>query len=317
MNSEPGKVLVTGASGYIGMQVVERMGAERDLEVVAADVRDPAVRLDGVTYETADVRTSSIRRVLASHRPRSVVHLAAIVTPGRDADRDLLFDVDVNGTASVIRGCLEARVNQLVVTSSGAAYGYHADSAPWLDETHALRGNREFAYSDHKRQVERMLARQRNEHPELGQLVLRPGTILGATTRNQITALFDGPVVMGLSGASTPFVLIWDRDVVECIVKGVLEERTGIYNLAGDGTLTLRQMARMMNKPYVQVPVGVVRRALRVMKGLGRTDYGPEQVDFLRYRPVLSNARLKTEFGYRPQKTTREVFEHFLEARGS
>ena len=71
----------------------------------------------------------------------------------------------------------------------------------------------------------------------------------------------------------------------------------------------------MMGKPYVNVPVETVRVALKVLKALGRTQYGPEQVDFLRYRPVLSNHRLRAEFGYTPHKTTREVFEYFLAAR--
>jgi UDP-glucose 4-epimerase len=308
------RVLVTGASGYIGRLVVEGLAAEGDLEVVATDVRE-AGGIDGVTYEIADVRTSAISRVLLSYRPSSVVHLAAIVTPGRNADRRLLHDVDVLGTRNVIEGCIAAGTRHVVITSSGAAYGYHADSAPWLDETHVLRGNVEFAYSDHKRQVEEMLARYRNEHPELRQLIFRPGTILGSGTRNQITDLFDGRVVVGLAGTATPFVLIWDRDVVECVIRGVREKRLGIFNLAGDGVLTLEQMASMMNKPYVPLPVGLVQRVLAVMKKLGRTQYGPEQVDFLRYRPVLANTRLKVEFGYTPRKTTREVFEHFLEGR--
>jgi UDP-glucose 4-epimerase len=45
------------------------------------------------------------------------------------------------------------------------------------------------------------------------------------------------------------------------------------------------------------------------------TQYGPEQVDFLRYRPVLSNRRLKEEFGFTPRKTSRQVFEFFLAER--
>lgn len=40
---------------------------------------------------------------------------------------------------------------------------------------------------------------------------------------------------------------------------------------------------------------------------------GPEQINFLRYRPVLSNRRLKEEFGYRLQKTSAETFEYFIE----
>ena len=157
-----------------------------------------------------------------------------------------------------------------------------------------------------------MLAQYRKEHPELQQLVLRPGTVLGATTDNQITALFEKPFIMGLMGAASPFVFIWDQDVVGCILKGIFDDSIGIYNLAGDGTLTMKEIAGLMGKPYVPLPVSFVRSALWVLKTLGVTQYGPEQVIFLRYRPVLSNRRLKEEFGYVPKKTTRQVFEYYL-----
>ena len=313
-------ILVTGACGYLGRLVVEALAADGGWggTIVATDVREPGAeeRIDGVVYETADVREPKMAALVTRHPVDVVVHLAAVVSPGRKPDRELEHSVDVLGTRNVLQACRGAGVRKIVVSSSGAAYGYHADNPAWLSEDDALRGNVAFAYSDHKRQVEEMLARWRARHPELQQLIFRPGTILGETTRNQITDLFDGRFVLGLQGADTPFVLIWDRDVVRCIVRGALGERTGIYNLAGDGALPLREMAGMLGKPYVSVPVGVVRESLRLMRALGVTQYGPEQVDFLRYRPVLSNRRLKDEFGYVPEKSTREVFELFVEGRG-
>jgi UDP-glucose 4-epimerase len=71
----------------------------------------------------------------------------------------------------------------------------------------------------------------------------------------------------------------------------------------------------MMRKPYVALPARTVTVALSLLKKLGLTQYGPEQVNFLRYRPVLSNRKVKAEFGYVPEKTTREVFEFFMDAR--
>jgi UDP-glucose 4-epimerase len=146
----------------------------------------------------------------------------------------------------------------------------------------------------------------------LKQLVFRPGTILGETADNQITALFRKPVIIGLMGAASPFVFIWDKDVVACIMKGITEDVTGIYNLAGDGTLTMREIASLLGKPYVPLPVSLMRVSLWFLKKLGLTRYGPEQVGFLRYRPVLSNRSLKGVFGYTPQKSTREVFDFYL-----
>jgi UDP-glucose 4-epimerase len=56
---------------------------------------------------------------------------------------------------------------------------------------------------------------------------------------------------------------------------------------------------------------------LAVLHPIGLSQYGPEQVDFLRYRPVLSNARLKSEFGYEPRKSSREAFDYFWSHRTS
>src|SRR3990172_6211633 len=240
----------------------------------------------------------------AARRPKSGRDRPARALRGRAA-----------GTRRVLGACLAAGVRKLVYTSSGAAYGYHADNPEWIDEGAPLRGNPEFAYSDHKRLVEELLARARTEHPELLQLVFRPGTILGARARNQITNLFEGRFVVGLAGAQSPFVLVWDEDVVGAILRGIHEGGTGVFNLAGDGTLTLREMAGRLGKPYMPLPVPIVSAALWLGKKLSLTQYGPEQVGFLRHRPVLSNRRLKEEFGYAPRKTTREVFEVFAGAR--
>ncbi len=59
-----------------------------------------------------------------------------------------------------------------------------------------------------------------------------------------------------------------------------------------------------------------MRGALRLLQRLGVTENGPERVAFLRYRPVLSNRRLKEEFGYTPELTSREAFELYARSRG-
>ena len=319
----PASVLITGAGGYIGALTTAALAPFLDSDeyalstLLAADVREtpPERRLPGVEYLTLDIRDPGIGEVLARKKVRAVVHLASIVTPGKKSNRELERAVDVGGTENILRGCLAAGVERIILTSSGAAYGYYPDNPEWLDEEDQIRGNPEFAYSDHKRLVEEMLKSYRREHPELNQLIMRPGTILGRTTRNQITDLFDAKRIIGLKGAATPFVFIWDKDVVGVIVKGLLEEKSGIFNLAGDGFLTMKEIARLLGKTFLPLPVSLVRLGLAVGKKLGLSQYGPEQVDFIRYRPVLANRRLKEEFGYTPAKTSREVFEYFMEGR--
>jgi UDP-glucose 4-epimerase len=303
------RILITGAAGYIGHQLGNRLA--KDYHVVGTDLRSR----DDVEFplHIVDIRDRQLAALLKQHQITHVVHLASILQASKDRTRD--FDIDVNGTRNVLRACIEAGVQHLTVTSSGAAYGYYADNPEWIDEGDAIRGNVEFAYSDHKRQVEELLATFRQNHPELQQLIFRPGTVLGTDTRNQITGLFEAKRVLTIKGSDSPFVFIWDQDVLAAMEMGIREDKRGIYNMAGDGALTMREIAQRLHKPTLTLAPWVLKSALQVAKWLGRPT-GPEQINFLRYRPVLSNQRLKNEFGYQLQKTSAETFEFFVEARG-
>ena len=312
------RILVTGADGFLGQGLIAELARRNNTDaVVATDVREvpQARRLPGITYRVLDVRDSGLGALLAEHRIDSVVHLASIVTPGKGSNRAFEHSVDVGGTHNVLDACVAQGVKHLIVSSSGAAYGYHADNPAWLRETDALRGNEVFAYSHHKRLVEEMLAQYRADHPALAQTVLRIGTILGERVDNQITALFDKRRLLAIRGSESPFVFIWDEDVTGAILHALRTQRAGCFNLAGDGALPLREIARRLGKPVLELPAGLLRAALAVGSALGLSRYGPEQLDFLRYRPVLLNAALKEVLGYVPGKTSAEAFEAFVAAR--
>lgn len=159
------------------------------------------------------------------------------------------------------------------------------------------------------------MAKYRAAHPELEQVIFRIGTILGDNTNNQITALFEKKVLLGISCSKSPFMFIWDQDVVGCLLQAITGKQCGIFNVAGDGALTIDEIAAILNKKVLRIPAWFVRSSLFVLKRLSLTQYGEEQVNFLRYRPVLDNHKLKTTFGYTPKLTSKEVFHYFLEKR--
>ncbi|WP_223586160.1 SDR family oxidoreductase [Microbacterium sp. OVT16B] len=305
------RVLVTGGGGFLGSHVAAALAAREDVELaVSADVRAGTPR-DGIVDEVLDVTDAdAIAPVLRAHRIDTVVHLAAIVNPGRDVE--LEYRVDVTGSAQVLAACVETGVRRIVVSSSGAAYGYHPDNPDWIDEDQPLRGNDAFPYSRHKRLVEEMLASYRDAHPELEQVVFRIGTILGPTVRNQITALWDGRRLLRIAGSDSPFVFVWVDDVAAAMVRAATDGPAGIFNVAGDGRMTVPEIAARLGKPLLVLPAWALSAALRIGRTLRLTEHGPEKVPFLRYRPVLANARLKDVFGFAPSRTSAEAFEEYL-----
>lgn len=300
------RILITGASGMVGRSLLDDLHGHH---VVAADLVPPGRLPEGAEFHRMDVTGPDPARVIATLRPEVIVHLASVVTPPKGTGRDFAYKVDVTGTANVLRAALDNGVRRLVVTSSGAAYGYHADNPVPLRETDALRGNPEFAYADHKRQVEEMLAQARRDTPALEQVVLRVGTVLGEGTDNQITALFRKPRLVAVHGSQSPFVFIWTHDLARILHRAATDGPPGIFNVAGDGAMGVSDIAGALGKPVLRLPAWALKAALGIAKPLRLTQYGPEQVRFMQYRPVLANDRLKSEFGYVPQMTSAEVFD--------
>ncbi len=317
--SAPRAVAVVGASGYIGGLVMAALQRDRRTvdRILALDVQPlpEALRREGVAFEELDVRSARLAELLEEHRIDTVVDLACIVTPSRGMTRNMQYAIDVDGTHNVLEACVEKGVRQLVIASSGAAYGFHVDNPAQVDEHCPLRGNDELPYARHKRLVEELLAKYRRSHPELMQLIFRPGVVLGATASNQVTAMFERPVLLDVSGNDARFVFVWDEDVAACIVKGIHERKDGIYNLTGDGALSMREIASITGARCLSLSAGLLRGLLGMSKRLRLTTAGPEQVIFLRYRPVLANHALKRDFGFTPTKSSREVFEEYWRAR--
>ena len=310
------RVLVTGAAGHVGRTLMRQAGI-RDFDVLACDVAPIEALPEQISFTHMDVRDrDAVLRIFEEYRPDIVIHLASIVTPPKGADPSFAYDVDVNGTKNVVEACLRHKTGRLVVTSSGAAYGYHPENASPRTEGCPLRGNPEFPYSHHKRLVEETLADTRDQHPELEQVILRVGTVLGNGIENQITALFHKPRLLGIMNCESPFVFIWADDLARILLRASDKGRPGIYNTAGDGALGVTEIAAILGKPVIRFPAWVLKTALAIASPLGLSRYGPEQVRFLQYRPVLDNTRLKNDFGYTPDKTSLEAFQAWRKQAG-
>ncbi|TGM72605.1 SDR family oxidoreductase [Leptospira mtsangambouensis] len=314
------RVLITGGAGYIGTTLIKHITKHfADWKILTTDIRplqglEPIPHLE---FQTLDIsQRDEVIKLIQTWKPDSIVHLASIINPPAGMSEAIQHKIDVEGTKNVLDGAILSQTQQVIITSSGAAYGYHKENKDWIEETDPIRGHSAFAYSRHKREIEEILSEYRIQHPGLKQLILRPGTILGATVNNLITDMFRKPFVMGVWGHLSPFVFIWDEDVIQIITKGILEKKEGAFNLAGDGAMTLKEISSMIGKTYVPIPAFFLQAALFVLRLLRLTQYGPDQIDFLRYRPVLSNKQLKTVFGYTPKFTSKETFIQYLKAKG-
>jgi UDP-glucuronate 4-epimerase len=141
-------ILVTGGAGFVGSHVAERLLAEEDDRLVVVDnfndYYDPQLKRANaaalaanprVTVEEADVNDlSRMLRLLAAHRVRAIVHLAA--SPGVPASlREPVANVSNNvlGLVALLEAARQHSVERFVFASSSSIYGQGA-AAPFVED---------------------------------------------------------------------------------------------------------------------------------------------------------------------------------------
>ncbi len=135
------RVLVTGASGFVGVNLVEALLA-RGHEVVAMslDAYPGPGRMTEIRGDTTD--TALVERVMREHRIEAVWHGAAITAGAEREKREASRIVEVNLLATVraLEAAARAGVRRFIYPSSSAVYGDTAfDSAGPVSEDAPLR----------------------------------------------------------------------------------------------------------------------------------------------------------------------------------
>lgn len=121
------RVAVTGALGVNGVFVLRSL-LSRGVKVLATGHRKDfslGTDLEGsVDFAQVDVtRIEGLRDSFEKFAPNSVIHLAAILPVEGQKDPHRGFEVNIMGTANVLRAARETGVRRVVFTSSKAAYG--------------------------------------------------------------------------------------------------------------------------------------------------------------------------------------------------
>lgn len=140
--------LVTGATGFIGTNIVEQL-AGRGETVVALSNTDPSARqrrlaeTGAVTFVRGDVRDqTSLEALLLQHRVSRVIH-AAVITSNAERERKqapLIVDVNLVGTAAAATAAANVGVERFVLVGSAGVFSAHdLPDGEIVEETHPQR----------------------------------------------------------------------------------------------------------------------------------------------------------------------------------
>ena len=258
------RVLVTGASGFVGCWLLEtllwandRLDLGASVVALTRDSRGFAARVPhlaghrDVTLIEGDVRTFAAPEGACSH----VVHAAVdAAPPSTGDDRRRVFDVIVEGTRRALECARASGARRFLFASSGAVYGTQPSDVAHLTEDH--RGgpdpaNRETAGAEAKRAAETLCALAASDtlQPVIARLFTFVGPYLPLDGKfaagNFIRdALRGGPIVVAGDGTACRSYL-YASDLAAWLWAILLRgEAARPYNVGSETVVTIGDLAR-------------------------------------------------------------------------
>jgi CDP-glucose 4,6-dehydratase len=302
-------VFVTGAQGFVGSWIAERLLAEGAIVVTLLRDYEPGSRFhtEGIADACVQVRADlldheSLTRALNEHEVKAVFHLAAQTIVGT-ANRSPLstFETNIRGTYLLLEACrgigvVSNPIERIVVASSDKAYGRH-EQLPYKEDF-PLQPS--YPYDVSKAATD-MIARSYAATYDMPVAVTRLANIYGPGDPNlsrivpdTIQALIDGrqPVIRSDGSPERDYLYVEDAVSAYLAIAESLDEpanRGRAWNAGTGEPVSVRELVdRLIKVSGVDTTPDI--------QGEG-TPHG--EID----RQFLASDAIRSELGWQPQWT--------------
>ena len=306
------RILVTGAAGFLGGSVVARLAARPEVEqVIAVDVDPAEPPIAGVVAVRRDV-TEGVGDLLREHAVDAVLHHAYVIRPPRDPAA--ARDVNVRATERLAEEAAAAGVARIVYPSSTTVYGAWP-GAGLHREDEAPRPIPGFVYSEHKVEAEQVL-RAAESAGGASVSILRSCVVAGRGARGFIFDSLSLPVLPVVAGRDPEMQFLHIDDYVDAALVALHAPTSGTYNIAGIGTVRIREMAAIIGSRVLPVPGSVLRSTIAWSWRLRWQHRSPPSgLELITHPWLASTEAIERELGWRPQRTSEEAIRAWAAGR--
>jgi len=313
----PLAVAVTGPTGEIGKPLMSELERRPEVESVLGMARspfDPAEEgWEKVSYRRGDILDRGALAALFDGADVAV-HLAFAIFGSREETRK----VNLQGTRNVFEVALKSGVKRLVYASSVAAYGFHPENPQPLTEDVPARGSEDFYYSRQKAELEELLDDLLIDS-DIEAYVFRPCIVAGPRATMLVEQVVGAvragdPVPLLRKGIEkvplvTPvlpdpgmsFQLVHHDDVARAMAAAIGGEGSpGAYNLAGEGEVSMADIARALGWRSVPMPGPAVNLGAAAAKRLTFASTKLEWAAALDTPVLMDTAKARRELAWKP-----------------
>ncbi len=354
MPGAPKVVAITGASGYIGTQLLLHLEVNPNVsKIVAFDEKPLPYPIRNISFYQTDV-SEPIDRMLREHQVDTLVHLAC---PYSHTNSFQNWPEAVRQNLKILnatwKSCVSAGVRHIIFMSSYTVYGAFADSPVPIAETYPIPREPDDLLGQAclaaDRQMREFGATREKEADGAKTLVtiLRVCTVLGYSDDHERAVRMFPHRFWGV-GENPTFQFIHEVDLAQVLEDVIQQEAEGLFNVAGEGIVFFNELADITRRKLTRLPVFLagpitrmgyawtaindrgwrermpprqsrsrVERSRQNLKHLlGHTYDGAWHINRSRYSIVMGTGKVKQTLKYRFSYTSLEALNAFVNYSG-
>lgn len=245
-----------------------------------------------ITFKQIKYTRGQFESLFRDHSYDAVIHLGRL--SHAQADKISLserLDLNLMGTNRILDLSLKSKVTKVIVLSTFHVYGALNDNPVYMNEDHPLRASIKYPELRDVVEMDQIATNWMWRHQgQIQTVVLRPCNIIGPQIANTMTRYLQTPYAPVPLDFNPMLQFIHEFDMSRIIMESLFKVPTGVYNVAPEETIALRETKRILDLPTIAIPIIALEQIAKVIKSVWSfPDY---LLDYIKYSSVIDGRKI-------------------------
>jgi UDP-glucose 4-epimerase len=308
-------VLIIGMAGGLARITAELISRRfPEIEITGVDSRPLPPAPPGERLKVINMRYTrgNFEKLFRDQQFDLVIHLARMSHAKDNSESAIAqrLDLNVMGTNMILDLSLKFCAKKIIVLSTYHVYGALADNPVFLSEESSLRASIKYPELRDVVEMDQMSSgwMWKNQH-NIETVILRPCTIVGPQIKNTMTRYLSTSHVPICADFNPMFQFMHEFDMAQAILAAIDALPTGIYNIAPDEVISIKEAKKAVGTATIPVPSFALQGLAKITSS-AVWSFPRYLIDYIKFASIIDNTSFKAHApGFEFRFKTREALE--------
>lgn len=294
--SEYKSALIIGMAGGLARITATLLNREfPNLKITGVDSRPirESIKSSNIRYLQFKYSRSQFEKLFRDQSFDIVLHLARMSHSNALTSLSQRLETNLTSTNRILDLSLKFGTKKIVVLSTFHVYGALSDNPVFIKEESPLKASIRYPELRDVVEMDQMAASWMWQHQNhIETVILRPCNIIGPQIRNTMSQYLTTPYAPVCVDFNPMFQFVHEYDMARSIVASIKKLPVGIYNIAPDDVISLKEARKVLQVPSINIPSFVLEAGAKLLSSTV-WNFPKYLIDYIKFASIIDNSSFK------------------------